>query len=83
MTVETVFHVSSARKGEVADFTDRVERRNFTVLFENFETYDVQETRRISKAEGRAEGKAEGKAEFVLVNFNWNFWRISEPYRKM
>lgn len=53
------------------------------MLFENFETYDVQETRRISKAEGRAEGKAEGKAEFVLVNFNWNFWRISEPYRKM
>lgn len=36
------------------------------MLFENFETYDVQETRRISKAEGRAEGKAEGKAEFVL-----------------
>ncbi len=32
------------------------------MLFENFETYDVQETRRISKAEGRAEGKAEGKA---------------------
>lgn len=32
------------------------------MLFENFETYDVQETRRISKAEGRAEGKA----EFVL-----------------
>lgn len=48
------------------------------MLFENFETYDVQETRRISKAEGRAEGKAEGKAEFY-----WNFWRISEPYRKM
>lgn len=36
------------------------------MLFKNFETYDVQETRRISKAEGRAEGKAEGKAEFVL-----------------
>lgn len=53
-------------KEEVADFTDRVERRDFTLLFENFETYDVQETRGISKAEGRAEGKAEGKAEFVL-----------------
>ena len=38
-----------------ADFTDRVERRDFTMLFENFETYDVQETRRISKAEGKAE----------------------------
>lgn len=49
-------------KEEVADFTDRVERRDFTMLFENFETYDVQETRRISKEEGRAEGKA----EFIL-----------------
>ena len=29
-------------KEEVADFTDRVERRDFTMLFENFETYDVQ-----------------------------------------
>ena len=49
-------------KEEVADFTDCVERRDFTMLFENFETYDVQETRRISKEEGRAEGKA----EFIL-----------------
>ena len=36
---------------EVADFTDQIERRNFAMLFENFEAYDVQETRRISKAE--------------------------------
>ena len=32
-------------------------------MFPFFENYDVQETRRIAKAEGRAEGKAEGKAE--------------------
>lgn len=43
-------------KDEVADFTDRIERRDFSMLFENFEAYDVQETRRISKAEGMAEG---------------------------
>ena len=49
-------------KEEVEEFTDRIERRDFTVLFENFETYDVQETRRIS----RAEGKCEGKAEFLI-----------------
>lgn len=30
------------------------------MLFENFEAYDVQETRRISKEEGKAEGMAEG-----------------------
>ena len=29
------------------------------MLFENFEAYDVQETRRVSRAEGRAEGRAE------------------------
>ena len=52
-------------KEEVADFTDRVERRDFTMLFENFEAYDVQETRRISRAEGRAEGKAESILELL------------------
>ena len=44
---------------EVAGFTDQIERREFTMLFENFEAYDVQETRRISRSEGKAEGKAE------------------------
>ncbi len=42
-------------KEEAAEFADRIERRDFTVLFENFEAYDVQETRRISRAEGKAE----------------------------
>ena len=42
-------------KEEVAEFTDRIERRDFSVLFEHFEAYDVQETRRISKAEGKSE----------------------------
>lgn len=48
---------------EVEEFTDRIERREFAMLFENFEAYDVQETRRISRAEGKAEGKREGRAE--------------------
>ena len=52
-------------KEEVADFTDRVERRDFTMLFENFEAYDVQETRRISRAEGKTEGKAESILELL------------------
>lgn len=29
------------------------------MLFDSFETYDVQETRKISRAEGKAEGKAD------------------------
>ena len=35
------------------------------MLFENFEAYDVQETRRISRAEGKAEGKAEAILELL------------------
>ena len=46
-------------RAEVEAFTDQIERRELTMLFENFEAYDVQETRRQSKAEGRVEGRAE------------------------
>ena len=35
------------------------------MLFENFEAYDVQETRRVSRAEGRAEGRAEMVLELL------------------
>ena len=37
---------------EVEKFTDQIERRDFSMLFDSFEAYDVQEMRRISKAEG-------------------------------
>ena len=35
------------------------------MLFDSFEAYDVQETRRISRAEGKAEGKAEDILELL------------------
>ena len=35
------------------------------MLFDSFEAYDVQETRRISKEEGKAEGKAESVLELL------------------
>ena len=35
------------------------------MLFENFEAYDVQETRRISRAEGKVEGRAESILELL------------------
>ena len=44
-------------KEEVEEFTDRIERREFGMLFEHFEAYDVQETRRISREEGREEAR--------------------------
>ena len=42
---------------EVEEFTDRIERREFGMLFEHFEAYDVQETRRVSREEGREEAR--------------------------
>lgn len=49
-----LYRINVPRK-EVEAFTDQVERREFTMLFDSFEAYDVQETRRVSKAEGKAE----------------------------
>lgn len=37
---------------EIGEFTGKIERREFTMLFDSFEAYDVQETRRVSKIEG-------------------------------
>lgn len=39
-------------------------------LFANFEPYDVQETRRIARAEGREEGIKEGIKKLVKVMRN-------------
>ena len=36
-------------------FTDQIRGGEFQMLFDSFEAYDVQETRRISRAEGKAE----------------------------
>ena len=40
---------------EVERFTDQIKGGEFQMLFDSFEAYDVQETRRISRAEGKAE----------------------------
>ena len=53
-------------RGEVERFTDQIRGGEFQMLFDSFEAYDVQETRRVSRAEGREEGKAEGRAESIL-----------------
>jgi hypothetical protein len=46
---------------EVENFTDQIERREFAMLFDSFEAYDVQETRRVSREEGRKVGREEGR----------------------
>lgn len=46
-----LYRLNVPRK-EVEAFTDQIERREFDMLFDSFEAYDVQETRRISREEG-------------------------------
>ncbi len=51
---------------EVYDITDQITRRKFSMMFDNFQAYDVQETRRVSREEGRIEGKIEGE-QLLLI----------------
>ena len=47
-----LYRMNVPRK-EVEEFTDQITRREFDMLFDSFEAYDVQETRRISREEGK------------------------------
>ena len=49
-------------------FTDQIRGGEFQMLFDSFEAYDVQETRRISKAEGKAEDILELLTELGAVS---------------
>ena len=44
---------------EVESFTDQIMRREFSMLFDSFEAYDVQAVRKESREAGLAEGRAE------------------------
>lgn len=46
---------------EVYEVTDQITRRKFSMMFDNFQAYDVQETRQVSREEGRLEGRIEGE----------------------
>lgn len=51
---------------EVESFTDQIMRREFSMLFDSFEAYDVQAVRKESRAEGRLEGQLETLIENIL-----------------
>ncbi|MCF2681213.1 hypothetical protein JQM69_11065 [Faecalicatena contorta] len=57
-----LYRMNVPRK-EVEQFTDQIMGREFDMLFDSFEAYDVQETRRISREEGRMEGRLVGHLE--------------------
>jgi predicted transposase/invertase (TIGR01784 family) len=50
-------------KEEIDEITDKIQERRLQEMFSFIDGYDVQETRRVAKAEGKVEGKAEGKIE--------------------
>lgn len=68
---------------EVEEFTDQIERRKFSMLFDNFEAYDVQEARRISREEGRKEAEMEAEQKLISrvckkIQKNCNISEIAE-----
>ena len=52
MIVAVFLYRFNIPRNEVEQFVDKIERREFDMLFDSVEVYDVQETRRISKAAG-------------------------------
>lgn len=54
--VSAFLHRMNVPNEEVARFTDLIKERRVSMLFDSFEAYDVQETRRISRAEGVQQG---------------------------
>jgi predicted transposase/invertase (TIGR01784 family) len=47
-------------KDEIDEITDRIQERRLQEMFSFIDGYDVQETRRVSRAEGKREGKLAG-----------------------
>ena len=64
--IAVLLHKLNLPDEEVYDITDQITRRKFSMMFDNFQAYDVQETRRVSREEGRIEGKIEGE-QLLLI----------------
>lgn len=59
--IAVLLHKLNIPDEEVYEVTDLITRRKFSMMFDNFQAYDVQETRRVSREEGRLEGRIEGE----------------------
>ena len=64
--IAVLLHKLNVPDEEVYDITDQITRRKFSMMFDNFQAYDVQETRRVSREEGRIEGKIESE-QLLLI----------------
>lgn len=66
-----LYRMNIPRK-EVEEFTDQIMRREFDMLFDSFEAYDVQETRRISREEGLEAGREKERIRIICKMFRKN-----------
>ena len=66
-----LYRMNVPRK-EVEQFTDQIMGREFDMLFDSFEAYDVQETRRISREEGRLEGENKKLVQIICKKLKKN-----------
>lgn len=59
--IAVLLHKLNVPDEEVYEVTDQITRRKFSMMFDNFQAYDVQETRRVSREEGMRAGRIEGE----------------------
>ena len=59
-------HTINVPAEEINDLTDHITRRQFNMMFDSFEAYDVQETRRVSREEGERAGRIEGEQLYLI-----------------
>ena len=55
--IAVLLHKLNVPDEEVYNVTDQITRREFSMMFDNFEAYDVQETRRVCREEGQLKGE--------------------------
>lgn len=68
-----LIYFETALKFEVDEFTGLIQRREFDMMFDSFEAYDVQETRRISREEGITEGYLNRLVEQIIKKMQKNY----------
>ena len=59
-------HTINVPAEEINDLTNHITRRQFHMMFDSFEAYDVQETRRISREEGERVGRIEVEQLYLI-----------------
>lgn len=71
--IAVLLHKLNVPDEEVYDITDQITRRQFSMMFDNFQAYDVQETRRVSREEGRLEGEQLLLIKLVIKKLEKNY----------